>query len=330
MRFLLLMLLVFARTAQAEEGGAEPFVAPSVLPKVSRPAEIGEPKVWPFYASASGGDAIRYCGWWKRGWENFVEKKALPTVKKHGRIWIHNPGGVTDGRAMQFQQFTDCTNQAKLTGQPELQLVSQWDVFSQQMSRLTSAGDLVIYIGCPATMKFLDGETDAEWLVRARAEIAPLLAIEPNPIIGFDATYGHPADPTRHNWGRFGGEKGLNAQVIQIFIDSGHEVLAEAAILANAPWLRDRAGVAATDWFWRTTFKGRDFRAPHHIPEWGVLFSPGEIRGRQVRLLNRLHRESVENYSSIIAATLAAGYDACLPVNQLDKALAGKSAKPAN
>lgn len=317
MRFLFLLVVALAITSSVD--GADPSEIDPILPLVARPTEDPSAKIWPFYEASSGKKLTRSCGWWLRGWKTFVDEKALPNVQKYGRVWIHNPGGVIPGQAMRFQQFTDCTQQAKLTGQSELQLISQWDVFSEQMSRLTAAGELVIYIGCPATMKLWEGETDAQWLARARAEIAPILAINPNPLIGFDATYGHPADPSRGDWKRFGGEKGLIAQLIQTFIDTDHEVLVESSILANATWLRDRAGVVATDWNWRVTYKGRDVRTPHYRRHWGDIFRPSEIPGRKVRMLTKLYLQPSEKQPLIVTATLAAGYDCTVSIIELDK-----------
>lgn len=298
---------------------AESVVA---TPRVERPAAAGEPRVWPLFSAASGGNEIRNCGWWRGGWEEFIERKALPTVRRHGRVWIHNPGGVINGQAMRFQQFTDCEDQAALTGNKTLAAVADWRAFSRQMSRVAAEGELVIYIGCPATLSLHKGESDDEWLRRALAEAEPIFAIEPKPIVGFDATYGHPADASRGAFGRFGGERGLIARVLREFTDRGYEVLVEHAILAEATWMRDLAGLVTDEWYLETQLRGRDVRLPHYLSHWGDYLKPSEIRGRQVRLLSRVWRKPLEVQRAVVDATLAAGYDVAIGIAEVE-ALAG-------
>ena len=300
--FLTLVLLVIGCCACSGEGVV-------VGPTVTRPADAGESKVWPLYASSGGGDEIRNCGWWRAGWRDFVDRKAMPAARLHGRVWIHNPGGVVDGQAMRFQQFTEASQQAALSGNDALKKVSEWTEFSEQMSRLSEVGELMIYLGCPATMSFQAEETDEEWFARALRELKPVLDIEPNPLVGFDATYGQPADASRGEFARFGGPDGLIARVIDHLTETGHEVIVEPKILVSAAWLRARAGICATDWYWETLLRNRDIRLPDHLPGWGDALKPTEIPGRQVRMLNLLWKKPIEEQRATIRATLDAGYD---------------------
>lgn len=286
----------------------------AVGPVVARPAAAGDPRVWPVYASSGGGDEIRNCAWWGAGWRDFVDRKAMPMAKRHGCMWIHNPGGVVSGQAMRFQQFTEASQQAALTGNEKLQKVTDWAEFTRQMSRLSEVGELMIYLGCPETMPLRDGETDDQWFARALSELQPVIDIEPNPLVGFDATYGHPADATRKDYARFGGPDGLIARVIDYLVETDHEVIVEPNILVSADWLRDRAGICATDWYWDTVLKGRDVRVPHHVKPWGAVFKPTEIHGRQVRMLNLLWKKPIDVQRETVSATLAAGYDVALGV----------------
>ena len=217
------------------------------------------------YASSGGGDEIRSCGWWRAGWRDFVDRKAMAMARRHGCVWVHNPGGVVSGQAMRFQQFTEASQQAALTGNETLKKVADWEEFSRQMSRLAEVGELMVYLGCPATMPLEEGETDREWFARALRELKPVFDIEPKPLVGFDATYGHPADASRAEYGRFGGPEGLIARVIDHLDRSGYEVIVEPNILASAGWLRDRAGVCSTDWYFDSVLKNRDVRVPHHV-----------------------------------------------------------------
>lgn len=311
----LLLLIAAPSPAPADE----PIV---IAPRVERPESTGPPRAWPVYSAGSGGNEIRNCFEWRRGWKHFVDQKAMPMVEKAGRVWVHNPGGVVFGEAMKFEQFTECRQQAALTGRAELALVSDWEEFSAQMSRVAAAGELVVYLGCPVTMPPKDGETDDAWFARARRELAPVLAIEPKPILGFDACYGHPADAGVDAWGRFGGPDGLVARVLTSLADEGYELLVEPGILASASWLRDRAGIVASETQWVRELKGRDIRMRHPRRSWGEFFKPSEIRGRQVRHYAQLWRKPDAVQHATMRATLEAGYDVAVGHLEIDLALA--------
>ncbi|TWT47481.1 hypothetical protein [Botrimarina hoheduenensis] len=294
----------------------------SIKPIVTRPDSPGEPRLWPVCYSSSGGNEIRNCFAWRHGWPAFAESQGLPLVRRHGALWIHNPGGVVTGQPMRFQQLTRCRQQAELSGNETLALVSRWDEFTEQMCRIAAEGHLLIYLGCPATLKPLADETDEAWLARAVEEIGPVLAIEPRPILAFDATYGHPADKDRQTWARAGGPDGLVALLLKELDSRGYEILVEPAILVEADWLRQRAGVVANEFWWdKILRRGGDFRPPHQFPAWGKFCKPSEITGRQVRLLTQLHRKPWEEQLPYVRATLAAGYDVAVFGGHLNRLL---------
>lgn len=306
-------LLIAAALTQAAA-----CVLAEVTPRVDRPASAGEARVWPMYLSASGGNEIRNCQSWRNGWEEFVENRALPAARRYGAMWIHNPGGVVSGQPMKFQQFTECEQQAALSGNEELANVADWQSFTAQMSRLASVGPLLIYIGCPETLNLKPGETDRQWLARAREELTPILEIDPKPLIGFDATYGHPA--IGETWDRYGGADGLIARLLIGLSDDGYEIVVEPAILAEATWLRDIAGTCATEFWWRRMLHGgQDIRVPHHKPGWGEHLSPTEVRGRQVRMYTELFRKPLPEQRDVLRGTLEAGYDAAIFTGDLMK-----------
>lgn len=289
-----------------------------VTPVVERRAEAGPPQLWALYSSASGSDEIRNCGTWRTGWREFVEKRALPAAREFGAVWIHNPGGVIRGEAMKYQQFTECSQQAALSGNEQLASVADWSEFTKQISRVAAEAPLLIYLGSPATLRLTDDETDPQWLSRALDELAPVLQIDPKPIIAFDATYGHPsASPP---WDRIGGPDGLTAQLLKRLTADGYEVLVEPAILAEANWLEAIAGTCATEFWWHRMLKGgKDIRVPHYKPGWGDHLSPTEVTGRQVRIYTDLYKQPFAVQRDTLNATLASGYDAAIYTGDLQK-----------
>ena len=238
-------------------------------------------------------------------------------VRAHGALWIHNPGGVVTGKSMRFQQFRNCTEQAALSGDETLRRVADWRTFSEQMSRITAEGRLMIYVGSPSTLGVRDDETDDEWLARALDELAPVLAIEPKPAIGFDATYGHPA--AYPPWDRLGGAEGLIARVLRHLTDAGYQVVVEPAILARAAWMNEISGLVATEFWWGRMLKdGQDIRIPHYKPEWGEHLSPTEVRGPQMRMYTKRF-DSLAEQRETLASPLAAGYDAVIYAGELTR-----------
>lgn len=305
------LIAIAAVVAAAEQSAAQDTADSVDQPRVLRSTSTGPPRVWPVFSASSGGNEIRNCGWWRRGWKTFVDSHALPAVRQTGSCWIHNPGGVVFGESMRFDQFSDCSRQARETGQPELLRISRWRAFTAQMSRLSRSGRVLIYIGNPATMTVRDGEATISWIDRAATELGPVLAIRPKPILAFDATYGHPADPSR-GYGRMGGPKGLIALLLTNLSQNGYEILVEPNILADATWLRGIAGVVSTEWYWETQLRYQDRRVGHPAPGWGAALPPTQVLGRQVRFYDQLWRRPVNEQLAVIRGSLSAGYDVAI------------------
>ncbi|MGL4514145.1 MAG: hypothetical protein ACRCT8_13725 [Lacipirellulaceae bacterium] len=310
----LLVVTVMTALSCGSLGAGANEGTPQVAPTVKRPAGAGAPVLWPVFGAENGGAELRMCCWWHDGWERFAEERALPVVRHYGRVWVHNPGGFIPGEDMKFQQFSDASAQAKLSASPALGRIADWEEFTRQMNRIVKEGDLAVYVGCPATMHLAEGETDEQWLVRAWRELAPVRGIEKKPLLGFDATIGQPADPRQGQWSRFGGPRGLVAQLFRKLHAEGYELTVEPSILMQATWLNEISGTVATEFWWDRMLGGKDTASPCGVAGWGDHLRPSQVRGRQVRYLFDLWRKPKEKQWPIAEATLAAGYDIAVSV----------------
>lgn len=177
-------------------------------------------------------------------------------------------------------------------------------------------GKLSFYLGGEQTMPALPGETPAEWASRALRELDPLLRIDPRPTIYFDATKGQPFSPHHAELVVKGGQDGGPAILFERLRREHGVVLGlEPARFASASWLAECQTVTASR-FWearRDRWESADLtgkRQPLAALAPGALVYVRPEAGETW---------SAMDYATKIVAVRAAGFQAAVNVDQLQK-----------